>query len=1031
MANIFPVQKLKNLASQLEYAELEQKIAIVSRWLDDYNTGTLKTDKETSREQAYNQDIFIKVLGYEEKPSNPYSFEPKPSTSKGELPDAIVGHLTQSAFTFADQKVSAVVELKGTSVALDKPQKREGNMSPVQQGFKYKPKYKYCPFVIVSNFYEFRLYQDNQLDYEVWTLEDLCNPEDDYIKFKTFYFLLNKDNFVAKNGDGKSNTEELLSDIRVEQEEIGKKFYAVYKQARLELLRSMWRNNDRVKTDIEFGIEKAQKIIDRIVFACFAEDRGLLPDNTMAHVIKNSDSSFGTLWENLKGFFNAVDVGSEKLEIPHGYNGGLFAKDKELDDLIIDDEPLRSLSELSTYDFNEQLSVQILGHIFEQSISDLEEIKEKAESVVKEDISIVKKISKRKKDGIFYTPDYIVKYIVENTLGSYLRRAEDRYKNIAGLKEEINDKNYLSREKTAYKNYQSFLQGVKVCDPACGSGAFLVQVFDYLLAENKRVAEILDGDEGSLFNTEAYVKDILTNNIYGVDLNEESVEIAKLSLWLKSAEKGKPLTNLNNNIKCGNSLIDDPIVASEKAFEWKKEFSEIFSNGGFDVIVGNPPYVSSKEESFDTETKNYLNSIYTTAQYQIDTYILFIERALQLIKQGESISYIVPNAWLNNMFLTNIRKFILDTSMVNEIVIMPSNTFADATVDTVIINLSKDNSDSNEITVKKSIDNQIETLHVLPQIQFLKNEGFIFDIFNGPAVIEILHKIEVSTTRIKDIFTTGRGVGIYHKRVGHTKEFIASNPYLADTKKDETFVPYLKGRDIGRYNVNKEGYKYLSYGSWLAEPREPKFFENERLLVRKIPAKNTLVCAYLDEKFITDQSIYIALQKNNKFDIKYCLAILNSTLLGFYFKYKNSEFDDIFPQIKVDHFRELPIKNVSQIEQAYMSTKVSELLEITERINDINDKFIKLVASHLELPQWPNTLKAWWSLEFKQFIQNLRNKISLTEKQELISLFEENGLLIRQLIETKNLVNQEIENKVFELYDLTDDEIFYIKSAQV
>jgi type II restriction/modification system DNA methylase subunit YeeA len=127
------------------------------------------------------------------------------------------------------------------------------------------------------------------------------------------------------------------------------------------------------------------------------------------------------------------------------------------------------------------------------------------------------------------------------------------------------------KENEAYQAYQHILQNIKVLDPACGSGAFLVKVFDYLYAENKRVGQIVK----SLFDDDEIYKSILRHNIYGVDLNPESVEITKLSLWLKSAQKGKKLNNLDDNIKCGNSLIDDPAVAGDRAFDWQKEFSDI------------------------------------------------------------------------------------------------------------------------------------------------------------------------------------------------------------------------------------------------------------------------------------------------------------------------------------------------------------------------------------------------------------------------------------------------------------------------
>lgn len=578
MASLFGKNKLRGEADRIDTADIADYVDIVQKWHNDYYHGSLKVDKETSREQAYNQDFFMRILGYQEKPASPFSLEPKATTEKKQLPDAV---LSYTDLTNGIANIAAVVELKGASIPLDRPQRREGNMSPVQQGFKYKTQYRNCPFVIVSNFYEFRLYHDNQLDYEVWTLDDLVNPEDDYLLFKTWYTLLRKDHLVSKSGQSK--TEQLLSDIRVEQENIGKKFYKVYKEARIELIRDIYRRNTSVRSNIDIGIQKAQKIIDRIVFAAFAEDRGLLPDNTLHRVIASADNSVfgGSLWNALKGFFEAIDKGSPKLEIPDGYNGGLFKSDSQLDALEIDDAPLRKVVGLGTYNFAEDLSVNILGHIFEQSISDIEEIKNKVNE--SQDLETLSQ-SRRKKDGIFYTPDYIVRYIVDNSLGTYLREHEEKFKDEFGLKGDILDKTYEKRERQAYTKYQDFLQNVKVVDPACGSGAFLVYVFDYLLAENQRVSDILGL---SLFSTDAYVRDILRNNIYGVDLNEESVEITKLSLWLKTAQKGKKLTALDQNIRVGNSLIESVEVAGDKAFNWREEFTDVFKDGGFDVVVGN------------------------------------------------------------------------------------------------------------------------------------------------------------------------------------------------------------------------------------------------------------------------------------------------------------------------------------------------------------------------------------------------------------------------------------------------------------
>ena len=222
MANLFGKNKLREIAEAIDTNSVQDFIAVVKEWQQDYHNGSLKKDKETSREQQYNRDFFLDILGYKEKPASPFSFEPKATTDKGQLPDAVISH-TDTANDI--RNIAAVVELKGASIDLDRPQRREGNMSPVQQGFKYKTQYRSVPFVIVSNFWEFRLYHDNLLDYEVWTLDDLVNPDDDYLLFKTWYALLKKDSFTTPKGTSK--TEAILSDIRIEQENIGKKFYKV------------------------------------------------------------------------------------------------------------------------------------------------------------------------------------------------------------------------------------------------------------------------------------------------------------------------------------------------------------------------------------------------------------------------------------------------------------------------------------------------------------------------------------------------------------------------------------------------------------------------------------------------------------------------------------------------------------------------------------------------------------------------------------------------------------------------------------
>lgn len=663
MASLFDLHQLREVVAEISTEKIEPHLAVVRAWHHDLHHGTLLQDKETSREQAFNQDFFVKILGYGEKPRLPYSMEPKATTSVANYPDVILGY-----FDGQSENIAAVVELKGANIDLDRPQKRENNDTPVQQGFKYKVQYRSCPFVIVSNFQEFRLYNDNQLDYNTWTLDTLVDPADDFFAFKSWYYLLHRDHLVTK--EGSSKTEALLTDIRIEQEAIGEDLYTRYAEARQQLINAIIEQND---TPPQEAITLAQTIIDRIVFIAFTEDRGLLPSKTLLRVkAESKKSAFGLgFWDLLKGLFKSIDSGNDTLGIPNGYNGGLFHPDPELDNLTLTDESLDPLLRLSEFDYSHDSSVTILGRIFEQSISDVEQLKN---SVSNDSNSVTPRVSRRKKDGIFYTPDYIVRYMVDQTLGEYLRSLETKMQNEAKLHGDLNDENYAKREREAYTKYQQELQRLQVVDPACGSGAFLVNVFDYLLSENRRVGKILN----TLFDTENFYREILQKNIFGVDLNEESVEITKLSLWLKTAIKDKKLTSLDSNIKSGNSLEID----------WTDYFPEVFEDGGFDVVLMNPPYIKEDEnkEAF-ASSKN--NPLY---QGKMDLWYLFGGLALDIVQPVTGyVGVIAQNNWVTSDGASKFRDKIASEAHIEKFIDFGGyKVFKDAGIQTMIMICRKD-----------------------------------------------------------------------------------------------------------------------------------------------------------------------------------------------------------------------------------------------------------------------------------------------------------------------------------------------------
>jgi type I restriction-modification system DNA methylase subunit len=395
-----------------------------------------------------------------------------------------------------------------------------------------------------------------------------------------------------------------------------------------------------------------------------------------------------------------------------------------------------------------------------------------------------------------------------------------------------------------------------------------------------------------------------------------------------------------------------PKDETRKLAQWnpydQNKFAEFFDpmwmfeiENGFDIVIGNPPYVAGKSGTLSKEQKAIYNKQFTTAEYQLDTYVLFTEKGIGLCNKNGVLVYIMPNTWLANIKLTKIRKFLLDNTSVQQIVINPSNVFSEAVVDTIILIAEKKRYNENNIKIATFTENAVELKSIQKQKFFLTNEKYIFDIQLNKSDKHLFKAIENGNLLIKDICEVNRGVHAYRKD-GYgiskfSKGFQTERDYLErsyhSTKKlDKTYLPEVRGKNVFPYKVEKSG-EYISWGIWLAEPREMKYFEGERIYLRKIVGK-TLFAAFVDDKNIADQSVYIAKLKKPKISTKYLLAILNSYLLTWYFRVKSNEFDDLFPQIKVTEFKELPIKIIDN--QKPISKLVDFIIHIkSENINDV------------------------------------------------------------------------------------------------
>ena len=531
----------------------------------------IKKLKEEQYQGGFLNDIFGSVLGYTIDPEVNYNIEleKKNETNSKKADGAIL----------QDEKVLGVIELKSNTTK---------NLESIKdQAFGYKNNHKGCKYVISSNFHKLRFYVDDATEYEEFDLYNL-----DKETFKKFYLYLRKEGLLDKN-----IPKLLKEETKFHEENISKQLYKDYSSFKNKFFENIVKNNPQYDKLLLF--KKSQKFLDRILFVLFAEDKELIPTNAISRIVESwalaDDLHYKPLYELFTILFEHLNVGhiyKSGYEIP-AYNGGLFAPDEVLDNLKVDDEILKDdLLTLSKYDFNTDVDVNILGHIFEHSLSEIEEIEAELRGEEAD-----KSKGKRKKDGVFYTPKYITKYIVDNTVG---KLCTEKKKEL-GLDIDFDIQDYQKSNGSVnakgkelfhtLESYKEWLLQLKILDPACGSGAFLNEALSFLIEEHKNIDDLISELTNTplrLFDTE---KAILENNIFGVDINDESVEIAKLSLWLRTAQKGRKLSNLNNNIKCGNSLIDDQEAGGDKAFKWENEFPQVFEKGGFDVVIGNPPYV--------------------------------------------------------------------------------------------------------------------------------------------------------------------------------------------------------------------------------------------------------------------------------------------------------------------------------------------------------------------------------------------------------------------------------------------------------
>jgi hypothetical protein len=568
-------------------------------------TGKLAAMNETALQGEFLTEIFGQVLGYKLFSEDLPNWELQHAFSvNGGTADAALGLFAHGK----PPRPYALIELKPPLVNVDRD--RFNGRTAVQQCWDYLNAVPECPWGIVCNFVGFRLHHRNKTPraFEMFTLQKLAAK--DTRRFREFWVLFRRDSLLPVSAAQKPLLERLLEETENSQRQVGEELYGYYHDQRSELIALLTRTP--YQKPLEEAIRIAQKLIDRIVFVAFCQGRDLLPPQSLDRAWRELPPfkiATNPRWQNFLALFRTVDSGDPDEGITP-FNGGLFAEDPALDTLDLPDERTNFFRTIGEYDFRSEVNEDVLGHLFERSIQDIGRIRQTGVLALHEAETPalrMEKSAERKRGGIYYTPPEFTKRIVDETVRPVIETrlaAVGKRHGMDPKQARFADKPDPALVPFWMECFQA-VRTVKVCDPACGSGAFLIQAYNVFeeIYRDLLGQKTFHEDRASDPLEEDIPDIILRENLYGVDLSPQAVEITQLALWIRSARPRKSLADLSENIRWGNSLVRDSAV-DPHALDWPAAFPEVFTGngGGFDCIIGNPPWERMKlqeREFFD------------------------------------------------------------------------------------------------------------------------------------------------------------------------------------------------------------------------------------------------------------------------------------------------------------------------------------------------------------------------------------------------------------------------------------------------
>lgn len=1040
-------------------------LAALDAWADMIRSGRVHTLKETELHWEFASKIAETVLGYRGPASaGEYTVTSEKAILRGSV-DLALGR-----FGGKTPEILAPFELKGADTRDLDAIMPGRNKTPVQQAWEYAMNARGVKWVLVSNMIELRLYGfgEGTTAYETFQLDRLTDPDE----YARFMLLLSADSLLS------GRTLDLLKQSRAEDRDITDSLYQDYKTLRLKLIGAV-QTADPTIAPLD-SIAVAQKILDRVLFIAFAEDTGLLPGNTLSQAFVTRDPyNPRPVWDNFRGLFNAIDQGSDALKIPR-YNGGLFRQDDTINALTLPDDVCEGFKTLGDYDFASEVSVTVLGHIFEQSIADVERLQAQARGEETEDEKATGTTGRRKRDGVVYTPDYIARFIVAETLGAHLEEAfTDILRAHAKAKADLSDYVTIpwrrkSAELEAWQAYRDRLKTLRIVDPACGSGVFLIMAFDFLKAELSRVNDKIADLQGKDRHIQDLLdpdSEILTNNLFGVDVNSESIEIAKLSLWIKTARRGKVLDSLSGNLRVGDSLIEDSNFAYlDHAFTWETAFPSVFTEDGFDVVLGNPPYVRMERIK---AMKPYLEKRYEVVSDRADLYCYFFERGLRLLKPGGRLGYISSSTFFKTGSGKPLREYLLREATLEGVVDFGDLTvFEGVTTYPAILTMKRG-------AAPKDHELSFWKVDALPETNFQAAWGKATGPYpqaalgagswelENTALRALRDKIRTGRKTLKDVYGAPcRGIvtGLNRAFVidSSTKERLcAQDPMSADLLK-----PFLEGKDLQRWRAEPRSLwliyipknrididDYPAIQDWLlpfkanleARATKQEWFELQQAQEAYVSyfEATKLIYPHFSQgrKFLADTTGYYA---NNKCffvptDDMSLLALLNSKLQwlilqGLCRAMRGGEWR---LELESQYVEKLPIpawNDSARAELAAASDQASNAAQERLALQTALTRRIPDLCPTDRDPKMTTRLQEWWTLlDFAAFRAEVKKvfkaDIPLAERSAWEDWITRDRAEIARLSAEIAQAEAQIDSIVYGLFDLTEDEIALLESA--